>query len=316
MKNYFKSEIYGKGFFKRYLIFFIPILILSTIAQRSNDTMPMISSLASIAESYLTLLLGVAFFGYMIQFVLYKDKSFGFSGSVGEAAPKFLKWYLLTIITLGIYSPWYIKNLADYYLSRIEYQEKSGELLSRPGVLLKYMLLTLYLPMIVLSVLLVIFMYRNSWLDGSAVFSAVVGPVFLFVLIIFLALIPFMYFYFVWLLHVGFGIYITAFKKTLRETAALLIPQLLLSVITLFIYYPAACIKVLRYLLEGTEYSAESGVKGGFGFEGTAGRGFLLIWGQGLLTLITVGIYGPWAMAKLTNWFLNNTFIIEGETAN
>jgi hypothetical protein len=33
-----------------------------------------------------------------------------------------------------------------------------------------------------------------------------------------------------------------------------------------------------------------------------------------LLTVITLGIYVPWAMSKVTNWFLNNTYMETGDT--
>jgi uncharacterized membrane protein YjgN (DUF898 family) len=43
------------------------------------------------------------------------------------------------------------------------------------------------------------------------------------------------------------------------------------------------------------------------GFDGPVGRGFLLLWGQTLLVLITLGIYSPWAMARVGRWFAEHT---------
>jgi uncharacterized membrane protein YjgN (DUF898 family) len=96
----------------------------------------------------------------------------------------------------------------------------------------------------------------------------------------------------------------------MSEFAAFLIPQILLSVITLFIYYPAAMVKIYRYLLNSSSFVDENNTeRGHFGFEGAAARGFGLLWAQGLLALITAGIYGPWAISKVSNWFLNNTYV-------
>lgn len=317
MKTYLNSEIDGRGFFKTYILFLIPMLILSAISQWSDETMPLLSSIASLTDSYLGLLLSAAFFIYAVRYVLFKEKGFGFSGTVGEAAPKFLKWFLLTVITLGIYSPWFIRNIVEYYLNRLDYDGKAGEFLSNPGTLLKYMLLTLYLPVIILSVGFTVFMYRNYYDSSYATWLQIASPVFVFVFLILLMIVPFMYFYFAWLLRVGCSGYRTEFRRSLSDTAVFLIPQLLLSVITVFIYYPAAVVKIYRYLASGTVFVDQEGNEAGcFSFHGSASYGFCLLWGQGLLTVVTVGIYGAWAMAKIANWFLNNSAVIEGEVYN
>ena len=96
----------------------------------------------------------------------------------------------------------------------------------------------------------------------------------------------------------------------MKDFAFFIIPELLLSIITLFIYWPAAYVKIYRFILEGSSFVDENDVeKGGFGFDGSTGKGFGLLWGQGLLCIITVGIYGPWAIAKIGNWFINNTWV-------
>ncbi len=310
MKNYLTSEVEGKGFFKTYILFLIPMLILAIFSNSTDKTLPLLSSLSSIIESYVYMLLGFAVFRYVIQFVKFKDKPFGFSGSMKEIAPKILKWYLLTIITVGIYSPWMIRNLADYYLKHVNQEERSGEFLSRPGRLLKYMLLTLYLPLAVLMTMFIIFLFRSTAFDMDYNPAVIAGPTFAFVIVVFLITIPFMYFYFVWIVNARFGEHRVEFRKSMAEFAGFLIPQLLLSIITLFIYYPAAVIRIYRYMLAGSVYlDGTDTEKGGFGFDGAIGRGFGLLWGQGLLTLITIGIYGPWAIAKVANWYINNTFI-------
>ena len=312
MKNYLSAEINGKGFFKRFLLFYIPLLLLTIITNRFNESLPLLSSIASLAESYLMILFYLAVFIYAIRFVTFRDKEFGFGGSIGEAAPKMLKWYLLCIITLGIYSPWMIKHMMNYYLNRIDYEGKSGELLSKPGRLLKAMLLTVYLPIIVLMCIFAFFMIRSGYYDygsfGSGMRAA--GFTFIFIIVMFLVFIPFMYYYFTWILNIRFGEHRVEFRRNMSEFAGFLLPQILLSVVTVFIYYPSAIVKIYRYLCEGSVFCDENGnEKGGFSFDGMPGKGWALMWGQGLLTAITIGIYAPWAIAKIANWWLNNTSI-------
>ena len=85
--------------------------------------------------------------------------------------------------------------------------------------------------------------------------------------------------------------------------------QMLLSVITLGIYLPAAYIKVYRYLAGRAEIRVERKAEAGFGFRGQTGRGFGLLWGQLLLSAITLGVYAPWALAKVGKYFLSNTYV-------
>lgn len=87
--------------------------------------------------------------------------------------------------------------------------------------------------------------------------------------------------------------------------------QMLLSVLTLGIYLPAAYIKVYRYLVGHTEIQTEQQQEeeGRLGFRGRTGWGFGLLWGQILLTAVTLGIYAPWALAKVGKWFLSNTYV-------
>lgn len=310
MKDYFNSEIEGKEFFKKYILFLIPLVILSIIVNYTDESFPLLSFIASFAESYVVMLLWFSVFAYIIKFVNFRENGFQYKGSVGEIAPKLIGWSALSFITLGIYSPWMIKHIADYILENTVYEDKKGEFLSSPGRLLKYMLLTLYLPVLILTILFVVFMVKNIASD-STFYNPVFGIfTFIFIIAMILVLIPFMYYYFTWLVNLRYGKYRAEFNRSMGEFAAFIIPQLLLSLITLFIYYPAAIINIYRFLLEGSVYKDDNNVeKGGFGFDGTTGRGFGLIWGQGLLCLITLGIYGPWAIAKLGNWGFNNIWI-------
>ena len=307
MKEYFDVEVKGKAFFKTYISFFIPIVVLYIIATTLDDSRPVLSTVFSLAQGYLSALLGFAFFCFIIKTVSIKDEGFVFTGSLGEFAPKILKWYLLTVITLGIYSPWYLKNMLDYYFGRLSFRDKNGEFQSRPGTLLKYMLLTLYIPLAAAMLIYIFFVVRNASY-GSEYQLAVMT--FLFVFFVFLIMIPFLFFYFVWLVNVNYSDYRIRFTENIARTSAMLIGQILLCLITAGIYYPAACVKIYRFIANGTvltdRYDRSAG---SFGFTGTAGRGFLLLWGQALLTVITVGIYGPWAMSKVSKWFIENTCV-------
>jgi len=97
-------------------------------------------------------------------------------------------------------------------------------------------------------------------------------------------------------------------------TFGMFLGQTLLTVITLFIYYPTAYLRMYRYIAqrivvkegEGSEPLTHATLE----FDGPLGRGFLLMWGQGLLSLITAGIYYPWALARVGRWLASHTSVV------
>lgn len=99
------------------------------------------------------------------------------------------------------------------------------------------------------------------------------------------------------------------FRGSIGKFFGLNLLGIFLTVITLGIYLPAAYIKVYRYLVGHTEIQTEQKQEGRLGFRGRSGWGFGLLWGQILLTTVTLGVYAPWALAKVGKWFLSNTYV-------
>ena len=129
-------------------------------------------------------------------------------------------------------------------------------------------------------------------------------------LIIFIT-IPFMHVYFSWPINFGWAGFRFRYTAAMSETVFFLLGQFLLTMITLGIYYPAAYVKIFRFLAERTavENEEDPSKTRRVGFDGTAGSGFALIWGQALLSIITIGIYGSWALCRVSAWFAENTYI-------
>jgi uncharacterized membrane protein YjgN (DUF898 family) len=84
--------------------------------------------------------------------------------------------------------------------------------------------------------------------------------------------------------------------------------QILLTIITLGIYFPLAYLKLYKYFIEKTIAIKESETLH-FGFDLENGKDFIFIWGQTLLSVITLGVYYPWAYCKIGKRFLNKTFL-------
>lgn len=157
--------------------------------------------------------------------------SMDFSGTGGELFKKIFLGYLLCLITVGIYTPWFMISLQKYFYSRIQ-------------------------------------------IAGTARGN----------------------------LHLSFtGTGGKLFVKCLVGY--------LLSIITLFIYMPWFMVSLSKYFISHTHATADDGTQYDFSFDLTGGALFKFLFLQGLLVMITAGIYGAWYFCKLQNLVLSNVFI-------
>ena len=69
-----------------------------------------------------------------------------------------------------------------------------------------------------------------------------------------------------------------------------------------------ATLKLYKYFTERTV--ANNGeIKRKFGFDSDNMNDFLFIWGQILLTIITLGIYYPWSICKTHKRLISKTYL-------
>ncbi len=82
-----------------------------------------------------------------------------------------------------------------------------------------------------------------------------------------------------------------------------MLTELFLSIITLGIYAPAAVFGIVRYVINKVGY----GENGLLVQNGSKIPFFGWAWLQIVLCAITLGIYTPWAYAKIMNLIVDNT---------
>ncbi|MCJ7665240.1 MAG: YjgN family protein [Actinobacteria bacterium] len=201
---------------------------------------------------------------------------FKFEGNGGALFCLFFVQGILTAITLGIYYPWAMVKIIEYFAEcltldgkKFEFGGNGGELfcLFFVNALLTGITLGIYYPFAMLKVEK--YFTENISLDGKAfAFSDDNGCDFWCVLFV----------------------------------------QCLITGVTLGIYYPWAMVKIQKYLLERTSYEGKK-----FSTTANGGELFCLFFVQGLLTLITLGIYYPWAMAKIMNYLISSMTYGENE---
>jgi Predicted membrane protein len=320
MKEKFTSSLSGKLWWKPFLAFlalYLAIFIPIELAGLRNDDS---AGLFSILSTFLFL-----FVMYGLLFVLravftiiladlavpaisFRGKPFVFTGKTGEYVKLTITRYLLSCISLGFYGPWFTRAATAYLARNTEYDGEKACFSGTGGKLLKYYLLGLFLPLTVWVAFLVAGSILAARSDPGPDVLSVLFPLFT-IIIVFLVFTPFLFLYTRWYLNLGWKDLRVTLKARFWPSCGFIAGQILLTLITIGIYWPALCIRTYRYFAGQTILSAEGKERGRFGFDGRTGRGFGLLWGQTLLAIITLGIYSPWAYAKCLNFFVNETYI-------
>jgi uncharacterized membrane protein YjgN (DUF898 family) len=240
---------------------------------------------------------------------------------------------LLSIITIGIYIPWFIRNLHRYFVHGILYNEHKFAFRGTGSKLFMIMSLAIFIPFIVVG--FIVFTLLKSdieiWIYQIMVISSLVAIVYLtfkwmvnirykdyliqldtgffhamWKIMIELVLAVILVFIFSWLTTVFtvFWLDTDFFPKTGK-----MVIELVLAVLTLGFYFPMAFIRLYRYFTEHTRSNVIEGKQINMGYDGDQVADFLFMWGQILLTLITCGIYYPWAFSRVAQRLLTQTFI-------
>jgi uncharacterized membrane protein YqhA len=69
----------------------------------------------------------------LIENMAFKDIHLKFEGSFGEYIGIVVLGIVLSIISLGIYSPWFIRDVNRFFASRTSYQERPFNFLGKGG---------------------------------------------------------------------------------------------------------------------------------------------------------------------------------------
>ena len=160
-------------------------------------------------------------------------KRFEFQGTGGALFGKFFVGMILTMITFGIYFPWFLVSLNKYIYANTTLKAEKGD---------------------------VRFEFTGS---GGQLFG-------------------------IWIVGV------------------------ILTMITLGIYYPWLIVNVTKYYMENSHGKAADGKAYKLQFTGSGGELFVTALVGYILTVLTIGIYGAWFMCKLNKFFAANTTILEG----
>ncbi len=326
MKNYFKFNLTGKKLLPLWLLFMLLFLVPYVFIQfklqsfqhnpspEPGQVFQRMSSLFLIyGVMFVLVIIEYIFIFYLAKITInnmeFKDKSLEFTGQFGEFIGIFLLGLLLTIITLGIYSPWFITDVYKFFTKNTNYNESAFEFKGKASNLFVIITLTLILPMIIIMIVTIAMTVKELAQSQTPNMAATTMPI-IMMGVIFVMMIPYMYFVYKWMINLVYKNYQIQWETSFWPSVGVITGQIILSVITAGIYLPLASLKLYQYFAEKTFAKSELSTKT-FGYEIEPLQDFLFIWGQSLLSIFTLGIYYPWAFCKITDRITSKTFVIE-----
>lgn len=308
MKSYFKFNLTGNKLFPFWLLLlvlcvgpYISVYFKAKEIQPGGDKSALLFILPMILLLFIVSF-AVTFYiaKLFIESIEFKEQSFAFNGTIGRFTGVFLPGLLLCIITLGIYTPWFIKDVQKFFINNSLHDSNSLEFKGKGGELFAIFLVTLIIPIIILSGLMGIYTLLNhAQLSPTAngIFQVVTNFI----------MIPYMYFFYKWMVNIKYKEYNIAWKTDSWDSCGKIFVEMLLSVITIGLYAPMAVLRLYKYFIEKTEATSFDKVRK-FGFDIEPWDDFLFLWGQILLMIITLGIYYPWAACKMVSRILAKTY--------
>lgn len=311
MKDYFKFNLKAQKLLPVWLtfmvLFIVPyvflVLKVKEIIRPDHPT----GILVFYGILILLLIIAYAIIFYIIKLTIegveFKGKSLVFEGSFGQFMAKFLVGLFLTIITLGIYSPWFITKIQKFFVDNTSHDLDKLTFAGTAGKLFKILFFTTFLPIMAMILVMVYFQVKNGQSDPKTL-SIYINVLTLFIMI------PYMYYIYKWMVNVKFKGYTIRWETRFWNSCGKILLEIFLSIITVGIYYPYAGLRLYKYFMEKTFAVSESSKKG-FGYDMEPGKDFLFLWGQLLLTIVTLGIYYPWACCKIADRILSKTYTVQ-----
>jgi len=306
MKNYFGFNLTGKKFFPIWILFLLffgapygAIIFMTTQVQPGNKPSALMFPLL-----LLMMIVAYVFSFYVtklsIENTAYKDKSLEFKGNLGKYLLKVILGLFLSIITLGVYLAWFISDLQRYLVNSSSYNSENLEFNGKGGKLFLILTLTLLVPMIAVIILMTTFLI--SFKEQTSTIT------FIYPIVLFIVLIPYIYFVYKWMVDVNYKSYHITWETNCWSSCGKIALEILLSVITIGIYSPLANLRLYKYFAEKT-VAVGNDRKLTFGYDIDPLNDFLFIWGQILLTIVTLTIYYPWAYCKVRSRILGKTYL-------
>lgn len=240
----------------------------------------------------------------VINNISHREGDFNFSGSFGKFVWIIIRDGVLSLATLGIYSFWFMENMTRFLMENTRFGERKLEFHGKGGDLFKRFLI-FFLPFLIPYLVVM----ASSFMPGFTNSDQGLGyalNVFVAVLFYYLGYLIYGYKAIEWILDLNCGEFEIDLRTEFWPTVFFLLKQFGLMVITLGIFSPAALTNIIKYYINHVHIS--DGVKVvGIRNEVSTTSSWGYLFGQLILSIITLYIYVPWATVRVLRWFLEST---------
>ena len=314
MKSYLQFTLEGRDWWKPFLPYWIIVAAIQVVTQTLSRAQWALENAGLYALFTFLLALATAFVGWIFTIVIlrivarkvsYGGDTFEFNGKVGEFIGLNVGGILLTIITATIFAPWYIRRVMAYLASHTTWRGGPLDFKGKGGRLFLFFLVGVWAPVIVVMVIAAVTVGLDV-LSGTATEPSAVTAL-LYTFIVLYTLTMFSYLLYKWYVNMDWKDVHVRWDTHFWPSFGMILGQVLLSAITITIYWPAACKRLYTYLAGKTVFERNNAPFAHAGFDGQ--KGFGLLWGQALLSIITLGIYIPWATSRIGKWLINATYV-------
>lgn len=308
MKRYLDFTLTGKKFLPIWIIFYLLVLlpyiwynVAVSVQHKTLEDNPFLGYVF-----FVIMLIGIPVYFFIIKVsiegISYQNSNIDFRGKFLTYLGKAILGFFLSIITLTIYMAWYIKDMTRYFINNSSLNSEHFLFNGKGNRLFLIFLLCLFAPIIILFIIIGRHILSNP---------SDLTYVFIYQAVIMMLLIPFMYLFYKWFVDIKFKNYRIYWNTKFFESSGKILFEIFLSIITIGIYFPLAYLKLYKYFAERTVAENVGNETFKFGYDLNAGKDFLFVWGQVLLSILTLGIYYPWAYCKIGKRVLNKTFLIK-----
>ena len=295
------------------------ITVFSVISSSGSfDDLDLISSFRLLAIVYIwifivlimTILLRIFIFKQFIKATRYDTDFFDFTGSIWQFLWINVRDTILSLASFGIYYSWFMENIANYIFSNITYLGQSLRFNGKGGALLKIFLLYYLLPMGIFQ-----YYYYTTFfvtmIDADietfwSMYLQMIGMI----LILNVIMIPFYYKVLKWIVNLEYkGREIKLYDDS-WTSLGIIAREVVITIASLGIYFPAAVTRLYIYFVSHIGISDRERINYVRFDSVSVSSGFKYIWGQLLLSIISWGIYYPFAVCKIIKWFADKTYML------
>ncbi len=307
MKTYLDFTLQPQKFLNIWLLFYVLVLVpYGWYTYRvSSGKFEMLHPGGFLLGAILVMLFALGIYFYFtrvfMEHIRLGEKKVEFTASFPAYLNKVIPGFLLSMLSLGIYFAWFIRDILRFFAGSIRLDGEAFEFRGSSLRLFTILFLSLFLPLIVVSLLT--FQLPTELLE-STWFAIVNQAVFMIIMV------PYTYLLWVWIINFRYRDQYIYLNTPFSEAALFILKELGLAIITLGVYFPMMYLKVYKYFAERTIVAKDESYRT-LGYDLEAGEDFVFIWRQALLCIVTLGLYVPWAFSKIGKRILSKTFLSE-----